>query len=376
MFFSITRALAVFKKELIQLKRDVVTLRLIILMPLMQLILFGYALNTDPKHLPTAVLCYDHSSLARAIVQGLKNTQYFSITHTISSDRQGEALLKSGEVLFVVTIPASFERDTLRGEKPAFLIEADGSDPVAVSGALAAAQGCLQAVLAQECTGPMQSLLSEPPPITLLSQHLYNPEGFTRYNIVPGLIAIILTMTGVMMTALAMTREQERGTMENLLAMPISPLEVMSGKIMPYVLIGFFQAILIVFCARTLFGVPIVGNITVLFGALAIFITCNMGLGFTISTLAQNQTQALQMSFMVTLPSIMLSGFLFPFLGMPQWAQILGTLIPAKHFIKISRGVLLKGSDFGDLLPSFLALLCFMIMMTALARRCYRQTLD
>lgn len=376
MRFSLKRTWAILKKEFIQLKRDTVTLRMIVLMPLMQLILFGYALNTDPKNLPTGVICQDNSALARALLQGLRETQYFALNTILSDDRHGHDALRRGDLLFVITIPSNFERDTIRGEKPALLIEADGSDPVAISGALAAASGMLRTVLERELKGTLSDLMGAPLPIKLQTHQLYNPEGFTRYNIVPGLIAIILTMTGVMMTSLAMTRERERGTMENLLAMPVSPLEVMVGKLTPYVLIGFFQSILIIFCAKMLFGVPILGSLLLLFFALAIFITCNMALGFTISTIALNQTQALQMSFMVMLPSIMLSGFLFPFLGMPSWAQFLGMLIPAKHFIKISRGILLKGSGFFEIAPALIALGLFMVLISALAARCYRQTLD
>ena len=346
--FSLRRTFAILLKEFIQLKRDKITLRMIIAIPIMQLLLFGYALNTDPKNLPTAVLSKDNSALSRALIGGLVNTEYFSIDQSLQSDKEGHRLLKRGDVLFVITIPNHFERSLIRGDRPQLLIEADASDPVAISGALSAANGMLQTVLNQELKGPLSYLVNNPPAVEIRSHQLYNPEGFTRYNIIPGLIAIILTMTGIMMTSLAMTREQERGTMENLLAMPVSPFEVMIGKIIPYVLIGFFQSALIVVFAKHLFDIPIIGSLTLLFSTLTIFITCNMALGFTLSTLAKNQAQALQMSFMVMLPSIMLSGFLFPFLGMPKWAQVLGQMIPATHFIRISRGILLKGSDFLD----------------------------
>lgn len=375
-FFSFRRAGAVLSKEFIQLKRDTVTLRMIIMIPIIQLLLFGYALNTDPKHLPTAVISQDNSALSRAIVAGLKNTEYFSIDYELTSDKEGNAMLKSGDVLFVISIPAHFERDVVRGENPAILIEADASDPVASSSALAAANGMLQRIYSQELKGPLAKLKQSPPAFTIQAQRLYNPEGFTRYNIVPGLIATILTMTGIMMTALAMTRERERGTMENLLAMPVSPLEVMAGKITPYVMIGFFQSALIIFVANIMFGVPIIGNLFLLFGALTIFITCNMALGFTLSAAAQNQTQALQMSFMVMLPSILLSGFLFPFLGMPTWAQVIGNAIPATHFISISRGILLKGSNFMEIWPHLWPLMAFMVVITLIAMKRYRRTLD
>ncbi len=376
MSFSLRRAYAVLMKEFIQLKRDAVTLRMIIMVPIMQLLLFGYALNTDPKHLPTAVFSQDNSEIARAVVAGLKNTEYFSVDYDIRSDKEGHELLKRGEVLFVVTIPAYFERDLVRGQRPEILIEADASDPVATSGALSSVSGMMDRILREELKGPLAYLQSASPAFSLRAHRMYNPEGFTRYNIVPGLVAIILTMTGIMMTALAMTRERERGTMENLLAMPISPLEVMAGKIAPYVMIGFFQSALIIFFAKVLFGVPIIGSLALLFGALTVFISCNMALGFTISSSAQNQTQALQLSFMVMLPSIMLSGFLFPFLGMPAWAQFLGNIIPATHFIAISRAILLKGSGFVEIWPHLWPLMLFMVLITLFAMKRYRKTLD
>ncbi len=374
--FSFRRAGAVLAKEFTQLRRDTVTLRMIIMIPIMQLLLFGYALNTDPKHLPAAVLSQDNSAISRAIVAALKNTEYFSIDYDITSDDQGHELIKRGNVLFVISIPPHFERDLVRGDHPQILIEADASDPVAASGALAAANGMMERVFNQELKGPLAALKNNPPPITLVSHRLFNPEGFTRYNIVPGLIATILTMTGIMMTALSMTRERERGTMENLLAMPVRPLEVMAGKITPYVMIGFFQSAMIVFFAHFLFGVPVIGSLGLLFGALTIFITCNMALGFTLSAAAQNQTQALQMSFMIMLPSILLSGFLFPFLGMPHWAQAIGSAIPATHFIAISRGILLKGSNFMEIWPHLWPLLVFMVVITLIAMKRYRRTLD
>lgn len=375
-WFSFRRARAVLVKEFIQLKRDTVTLRMIVMIPIIQLLLFGYALNTDPKHLPTAVISQDNSALARAVIAGLKNTEYFSIDGEARSDAESHEMLQRGSVLFVISIPAHFQRDVIRGESPQLLIEADASDPVATSGALAAANGMLNHLLDQQLTGPLAGLRSRPPAFRLLTHRLYNPEGFTRYNIVPGLIAVILTMTGIMMTALSMTRERERGTMENLLAMPVSPLEVMAGKIAPYVMIGLFQSAIIVAVAKLLFSVPIIGNLGLLALATFIFITCNMAIGFTLSAAAQNQTQALQMSFMVMLPSILLSGFLFPFLGMPAWAQVIGSILPATHFIVISRGILLKGSDLAEIWPHLWPLLAFMAVITVIAMKRYRRTLD
>jgi ABC-2 type transport system permease protein len=374
--FSFRRALAILIKEFTQLGRDSVTLRMIVLIPIIQLLLFGYALNTDPKHLPTAVLSQDNSLLARSVLAGLNNTEYFSIDYIIDSEPQGHALLQQGAVLFVITIPQNFERSLIRKEKPNILIEADASDPVATSGALAAANGMLNTVLAHDLTGALSNLTGNPPAMEFRLHKQYNPEGFTRYNIVPGLIPIILTMTGIMMTALAMTRERERGTMENLLAMPVSPLEVMAGKIFPYVLIGFMQSAIIIIVAKFLFSVPIVGSIALLAGMLLIFITCNMALGFTLSAIALNQTQAMQMTVMITLPSFLLSGFLFPFKGMPEWAQIAGNLMPATHFIVISRAILLKGGNLNDIWPHVWPLIIMMLIITFVAMKRYRRTLD
>lgn len=374
--FSFRRAGAVLAKEFIQLKRDSITLRMIIMIPLMQLLLFGYALNTDPKHMPSAVLAQDHSQFARSFVSALKNTDYFSIDYETSSEEEAMLMLQQGRVQFIITIPENFNRDLLRGQHPQILIEADATDPVATSGALAAVSGALESAINRDFKGPLARLKAAQGPVDIRLHRLYNPEGFTRYNIVPGLIAIILTMTGIMMTALAITRERERGTMENLLAMPVKPLEVMAGKITPYVIIGYIQAAIIIMVAKFLFDIPIVGSLWLLAAALFGFITCNMALGFTLSAAAQNQTQAMQMSMMVTLPSLMLSGFLFPFRGMPLWAQAIGSLMPATHFISISRGVLLKGNGFIEIWPDLIPLLVFMVIITLIAMKRYRQTLD
>ncbi len=374
--FSFRRARAILIKEFMQLRRDRVTLRMIVMIPIMQLLLFGYALNTDPKHLPTAVISQDNSAIARAIVAGLKNTDYFSIDYDAKSESEAQTLMQSGKILYILNIPANFERDLVRGDHPKMLLEADGSDPVAISGGLAAANGMLDTVLQQELKGTLSNLKTTTTPLEIEVHRLYNPEGFTRYNVVPGLIAIVLTMTGIMMTALSITRERERSTMENLLAMPVHPFEVMVGKIAPYVIIGFIQSSIIVVLAKFLFGVPIIGDLSLLAAALLVFITCNMAIGFTLSAAAQNQTQAIQMSMMITLPSILLSGYLFPFLGMPKWAQVIGYIMPATHFMAISREIMLKGSGFNEIWPHLWPMLVFMLAITYIAMKRYRRTLD
>ncbi len=374
--FSIRRSWAILRKELTQLRRDIVTLRMIVMIPIMQLLLFGYALNTDPKHLPSVVLAQDHGQVVRSFLTGLENSDYFSIVYEAHSEEEALELVRQGKAQFIINVPENFSRNLVRGERPEILVQADATDPVAISGALSALSGIIDGVAQKDFKGPLASLKTKQPAIDLRLHRMYNPEGFTRYNIVPGLIAIVLTMTGIMMTALAITRERERGTMENLLAMPVRPIEVMAGKIAPYVMIGYIQSFIIVAVAKLLFNIPIIGSLWLLSLALLFFITCNMALGFTLSAVAQNQTQAMQMSVMVTLPSIMLSGFLFPFHGMPLWARVIGETLPVTHFIRISRGILLKGNGFREIWPNLWPMLLFMLVITFIAMKRYRRTLD
>jgi ABC-2 type transport system permease protein len=285
-------------------------------------------------------------------------------------------LLQNGSVQFVVTIPENFNRAVVHGDKPAILVEADATDPMAMAGPIQAAQEVLSTVLRHELKGP-RAYLNNKEPVAVVNVHrMYNPEGFSRYNIVPGLMGVVLTMTGIMMTALAMTRERERGTMENLLSMPVRPIEVMAGKIAPYVIIGYIQCFIIVGAARLLFNVPIMGSLVLLSAVLLIFIICNLALGFTLSVAAKNQTQALQLSIFPVLPSMLLSGFMFPFYGMPQWAQFLGNLLPMTYFARIVRGILLKGNDFIEIWPHIWQLMIFMVVITSIAMKLYKQTLD
>jgi ABC-2 type transport system permease protein len=374
--FSFRRSWAILGKEFTQLKRDKVTLRMIVMIPIMQLLLFGYALNTDPKHLPAVALIQDHGLAVRSFLAGLENSDYFSIVYEAQSEEEALELVRRGKAQFIINVPENFTRQLVRGERPEILVQADATDPVATSGALGALSGIIDSIEQKDFKGPLAHLKASPPAIDLRLHRMYNPEGFTRYNIVPGLIAIILTMTGIMMTALAITREYERGNMENLLAMPVRPMEVIAGKIVPYVIIGYIQSFIIVAVAKFLFDTPIIGSLWLLSLALLFFITCNMALGFTLSTAAQNQTQALQMSTMVTLPSIMLSGFLFPFHGMPLWARVIGEIIPTTHFIRIVRGILLKGNGPGEIWPDLWPMLLFMVMVTFIAMKRYRRTLD
>jgi ABC-2 type transport system permease protein len=340
---TLRRLLAMIIKEARQIARDPLTMGMMFVIPVMQLILFGYAINADPKGLPVAVLSYDASPLSRAIIRAIGNTGYFTAAHDVNSEAEADALMQAGDVQFVVTIAPSFFRHVVRHEVAQIDVEADATDPSTVAPAIAAINAAIAQTLAAELKGPLASNRVAAPAVDVILQKRYNPEGLTRFNIVPGLLGIILTMTMVMMTALAVTREYERGTMENLLAMPVKPLEVMVGKIAPYVIIGMVQVAVVLTASHLLFNVPFLGAGWIFGMATLLFITVNLAIGFTFSTVARNQLQAVQMSFFFMLPSILLSGFAFPFRGMPDWAQVIGSILPATHFIRISRGVMLKG---------------------------------
>jgi ABC-2 type transport system permease protein len=372
---SFRRLFAILMKEFIQMRRDRMTFALMIGVPVMQLLLFGFAINTDPRHLPTVVHIADDSAYARSIGAALKNSEYFDIVATARTPQEAERMLDEGEVAFAITVPVNFARDLVRGESPQLLIQADASDPAASSIALATISELAESALKDDLIGPIASRANKPAFTTVIHRR-YNPEGITQYNVVPGLIAVILTMTMVMVTAMAMTREREKGTFENLLAMPASPFEVMIGKILPYVLVGYIQATLIIIGARFVFDVPMLGSLALLAGATGLFIAANLALGFTFSTIAKNQLQAMQMTVFFLLPSILLSGFLFPFRGMPNWAQWAGEALPNTHFLRIVRGILLKGNGPAEIWPHVWPLLIFLMVVGSVALLRYRRTLD
>jgi ABC-2 type transport system permease protein len=374
--FSLSRWTGILGKEFIQLKRDRLTFAMIVGIPVIQLVLFGFAINSDPKHLPAAVRDADRSEFSRSVLAGLKNSEYFDFTLEAHDDAEIDRLLATGAASFVVTVPEGFARALVRGERPALLVEADATDPAATGNAIAAVRQLGQTVLARDLTGPLAPLAAEASPFEVRVHPRYNPEAITQYNIVPGLMGVILTMTMVLMTGLAITRETERGTMENLLATPASPLEVMTGKIVPYVLIGLVQVSLILVLARVIFHVPVDGRIDVLFVAVFLFIAANLTLGLTFSSLARNQLQAMQMTFFFFLPSILLSGFMFPFRGMPGWAQAIGEVLPLTHFLRVVRGVLLKGNGVAEIAPELWPIALFMGVVGALGLRAFRRTLD
>src|SRR5450755_875032 len=363
---------AVLVKEFIQLKRDRVSFAMIIMIPLVQLMLFGYAINTNPRELPTAVLLQESSDLTRSILAALENTKYFKVTKLPHTEAEVDQLLASGTVLFAIEIPANFERSVRRGDKPAMLVAADATDPVAAGTALSALSQVLQTALVHDRDVPDTVAL----PFEIRTHARYNPAGVTQLNIVPGLVGTILTMTMLIFTALSVTREIERGTMETLLSMPITPVEIMLGKIIPYVFVGFVQATLIIGVGVVLFGVPIVGNLTVLAALSTLFIATNLSIGYTFSTVAQNQLQAVQMSIMFFLPNILLSGFMFPFAGMPTWAQWIGEALPLTHYLRIVRSIMLKGSSVADLRDDAVALFVLMLVAMTIAVTRFRRTLD
>lgn len=370
----IRRTTAMIIKEFVQLRRDRITFSTMIFIPLVQLLLFGFAINTTPRHLPTAVLVHEESDLSRSILAAIKNTSYFDITRLARSEEEMDYWIRSGKVLFGIEIPAGFERRVRRGETPALLITADASDPVGTGTAFGALEGIVGRALARN-RGLPQTIKSQPA-FEIRQHRRYNPAAETSRNIVPGLLGTILTMTMLIFTALSVTREIERGTMESLLSMPITPLEIMLGKIAPYISIGFLQAALIIVAAVMLFDVPIAGSLALLAFLSVLFIATNLSIGYTFSTIAQNQLQAIQMSFMFFLPNILLSGFMFPFSGMPGWAQVVGELLPLTHYIRIVRGILLKGASLQDLQNEAFALAGLMLLAMMLAVMRFRRTLD
>ncbi|RQV26844.1 ABC transporter permease [Burkholderia cenocepacia] len=374
--FSAARWWSIVLKEFLQLRRDRVTFAMIVGVPIIQLALFGFAINTDPKHLPTAVIAADPSPFTRSFIAAMRNSAYFDIVESLPDEAAGRRALARGDVLFVLSVPADFSRRLLRGERPSLLVEADATDPVATASALGALSGLAQAVAAKDLSGPLAHLNGRPAAFGVVLHRLYNPEGITQYNVVPGLIGVILTMTMVMMTGLAITRERERGTMENLLATPVRPLEVMTGKIVPYVFIGLIQVSIILAAARFVFAVPFIGSLPAIYLAALLFIAANLTVGITLSSLAQNQLQAMQLAVFYFLPNILLSGFMFPFAGMPAWARAIGNLLPLTYFNRLVRGILLKGDGWADLWPSVWPVALFTVVVMGVALRFYRRTLD
>ena len=374
--FSLKRFWGMVVKEFIQMRRDRLTFAMMVIVPLLQLVLFGFAINSDPKHLPAAVLVADHGPQGRTLLQAIQNSGYVNFVREVKTESEAYDVLARGEVQFVVTIPKNFTRDLLRGERPTLLIEADATDPAATSNALGSLRTLLGTALQNDFKGPLAFLAATDAPVDLRVHALYNPEAITQYNIVPGLMGVVLTMTMVFITGLAITRERETGTMENLLSMPTRPIEVMIGKIVPYILVGYIQVGLLLVAARVLFHVPMVGDLVLLLGVTLVFIVANLAVGVTFSTVATNQRQAMQMGVFFFLPNMLLSGFMFPFRGMPGWAQAVGEVLPLTHFLRIVRGILLKGNGPQDVLLQFWQIVLFAVVALTIGVIRYRRTLD
>ena len=374
--FAFHRFWAIVLKEFIQMKRDRVTFAMMIGIPLMQLMLFGFAINSDPRHLPTAIRAADQGPFARTLVQALRTSDYFQIVREADTEAETQRLLQLGDVQFVINIPEDFSRKLLRGERPTVLVEADATDPAATGPALAAVNALASSIFNRDLPGPLARLHAKAGPVDFRIHAHYNPENITQYNVVPGLMGVVLTMTMVIITSLAITRERERGTMENLLATPVRPFEVMAGKILPYIVVGYIQITLILVAARLLFNVPMVGSVPLLYAVSLPFIAANLAMGITFSTLAKNQLQAVQLAVFFFLPSILLTGFMFPFRGMPAWAQAIGSCLPNTHFLRIVRGILLKGNGPLEIAPELWPLLLFLVAAMAVGVKRYRKTLD
>src|SRR6266704_185428 len=374
--FSIARFRAMLAKEFIQMRRDRLTFGMMIGIPLLQLVLFGYAINADPKHLPAAVLLADHGPEGRTLFSALQNSCYYELVRQVKTEAEGHDLLVRCRVQFVINIPENFSRDFLRGDRPELLVEADATDPGTTGNAIGSLSTALNMALQNDLKGPLESLAANNGPIDLRVHALYNPEAITQYNIVPGLMGVVLTLTMILVTGLAITRERERGTMENLLSMPTRPSEVLIGKLVPYIFVGYIQVSVILIAAYFLFHVPMQGSILLLLLVALVFIVANLAMGITFSTIAKNQLQAVQMAFFVFLPSILLSGFMFPFRGMPRWAQMVGEVFPLTHFLRIVRGILLKGNGITDVMLQLWQIALFALIVLVIGIKRYRQTLD
>ena len=375
-FFSLGRLFALLKKEVIQMRRDRITFAMMLGIPLIQLMLFGFAINSDPKGLPAALVAPTEDRFTRAIVSALELTGYYRFDHPHASAAEAEALITRGEVSFVVTIPSDFGRRVMRGDKPQILIEADATDPSVASGAISTLGTVAAEALLRETGAEAQAVEAAAAQMQVVVHRRYNPEGITQYNIVPGLLGVILQMTMVMMTAMALTREVERGTMENLLSMPATPVEIMLGKVLPYLGVGAVQVAVVLTASKLIFSVPFMGAMWLLLLVVFIFVSSLVILGYLISTASRTQMQAMQLTFFFFLPSLLLSGFMFPYRGMPGWAQALGEIFPLTHFLRLIRAVMLKGADYAGVAQPMAALTLFVVLYAVLALLRFRRTLD
>jgi len=373
--FSGRRLLAIILKEIIQTLRDRVTLAMMIGIPVIQLAIFGFAINTNPKHLPAVIVGDELSPYARSIASAMVTSDYFSFRPAPVTEAEAQRLFRRGDIQFALTFPPDFSRELLKGQRPQVLLQADASDPSAVGYAAAAFPLIVSSALQRDLRA-FWPAATQADPVAVVIHRCFNPEIQTKINVVPGLLGVILTLTMVIITALAMTREKERGTMEALLATPVRPLEVMIGKIIPYLVVGYLQILLIMFLGKYIFRITVIGSMPLLLFLSIFFIAANLAVGLTISTAAKSQVQAVQMAIFFFLPSILLSGFMFPFRGMPEWAQWIGTILPLTHYLQIVRGIILRGAEFADIADHLVAIIVFMLAVIVLGLFKYRQTLD
>jgi len=366
---ALNRLLAVAWKEFVQLRRDRMTFAMMVGLPVMQLLLFGFAINTDVRHMPTLVYDQDHSVESRDLVRRLVVTGFYDLVGDVQNYDEIGQLLRRGRAHVAVVIPARFG-EALRGGRAARAqLVVDGSDPQTVASATntALSLGAAQAqTLGAERIG-RRGLLPQVEALSLEPTTWYNPELKTAIYVVPGLVGVILTMTMIMFTSMAVVRERERGTLEQLIVSPVGRVELVVGKMLPYIAIGYIQMGLILIAGRAVFAVPLRGSLPLLFGLASAFIAANLALGMLFSTVAKTQQQAMQMSFFFLLPNILLSGFVFPFEGMPRAAQWLSQALPLTHFLRIVRGITLKGAVFSEVQPEFVELVVILVVLVALA---------
>jgi ABC-2 type transport system permease protein len=372
------RPLVIAWKELIQLRRDRLTLGMVLALPLMQLLLFGYAINTDVRHIPLVVYDQDASAASRDLARTLEVTGSYRVLGAVSGYDEIGQLLRQGRARAALVIPPRFGSDLKRGRPTAVQLVVDGSDPQTVASATQSATGLAAARSQELLVGQLRALGRglAAPPITVQPATWYNPELRTAVFVVPGLVGIILTMTMVMFTAMAIARERERGTLEQLIVSPVGRVELVAGKILPYIAIGYVQMALILLTGSLIFRVPLEGSLLLLFALAFVFIAANLALGLFFSTLARTQQQAMQMSFFFFLPNILLSGFMFPFEAMPRPAQLLSECLPLTHFLRIVRGVTLKGASLGDLQGELAALAGILAVLVTLSSLRFRKKID
>jgi len=373
------RLLAIARKELLQLRRDRLTLAMMISLPVVQLLLFGYAINTDVRHIPTAIFDQDRTAQSRELVQSMVATGFYDIAGEVESYEDISRAMRRGDARVALVIPSRYGSDVVSGRTAEVQLVVDGSDPQIVASAsntlaslvTARAGEMMVARLSRTGSGAAAAI-----PLAVEPTTWYNPDLRTAVYIVPGLVAIILTMTMVMLTAMAIARERERGTLELIIVSPVRRVELIVGKILPYIFIGYVQMTLIFLVGKFVFEVPIMGSLPLLYALAFVFIAANLALGLFFSTLAKTQQQAMQMSFFFILPNILLSGFMFPWEGMPRPAQILSQALPTTHFLRIVRGITLKGASLQDVMPELVWLVAILVALVVIASLRFRKKLE